>query len=189
MADATPVSVRDRDQFEPTPAHYAIADALNDQTAFTNTAALAEAADCSIRTLQRAISSPAVLSWIIAQQTSIVESRLGAIHARIFDMAMTSRSSSWAKLFLERFDVEFKKQKVLERGHNQQNNFLGDMSHDELVKSIGRAFRKLQGATGIAPPTGQDVPGVLGQDREPGGLPTGDVSIPSDRHEDPHQGN
>jgi hypothetical protein len=86
--------------------------------------------------------------WMVAQASRLAEARLGAVHTRIFQQAMTARAPGWAKLFLERFDSDYKNQKILEKGGAQQFNFLQEMQTDELTKWLQRSLRKLQGAAG-----------------------------------------
>lgn len=174
LSAARPPTAAQMGAFSPTPAHEQIAGALNGQTSLSDAASLAEAAGVSVRTLQRACSDPAAVTWIVAQQTEIASARLGAVHGRLFEMAMTSRSATWAKLYLERFDGEYKKQKILEKGANQQFNF-SDMTHAELLKSIGRAYRKLQGVTDTPGALEAEVPRDHRLDGEPGGVPAGNL--------------
>jgi len=159
--------------FEPTPTHEAIAGALND-TAPTSLAELASAAGVSTRTVQRVISDPAALQWIIAQASQLAEARLGAVHLRIFQQAMTSRSPGWAKLFMERFDADYKKQKVAERGGAHQFNFLGDMETSELSGWISRKLQALQGIAGLPTAPKGEVRGDVRSSDEDDGDSMGD---------------
>jgi hypothetical protein len=151
LANGADVSPRDMQNFEPTTTHEAIAGALNDVEAPHTLAGLAELAGVHRNTLSEVIRHPAALLWIVSQASRLAEARLGAVHARIYNMAMTSRSATWAKLYLERFDREYKNQKIAEKGGQSQFNFLQEMGTDELFKWFGRKLQQLQGsATGGA---------------------------------------
>lgn len=161
-ANARP-SERQLKEFEPTQTHEAIAGALNDPECPHTLEGLAEQAGVDPKTLRKVLREPAALLWIVSQASTLAEARLGAVHARIYNMAMTSRSATWAKLFLERFDKDYKNQKILERGGAQQFNFLQEMGTDELLKWFGRKLQQLQGsATGGALLSHEGVPGVPG---------------------------
>jgi hypothetical protein len=151
--------------FKPTPTHEAIAGALNDAECPHTLTGLAEHAGVSRNTLTAVIRQPAAVLWIVSQASRLAEARLGAVHARIYNMAMTSRSATWAKLYMERFDKEYKNQKVLEKGGAQQFNFLREMSHGELSTWFGRKLQELQGAaTGGTLIPHEEVRGVPGSE-------------------------
>lgn len=177
MARGANPSPAEMKKFEPDHTHEAIAGALNDPEVPHTMKGLAEHAGVDPKTLRKVLRTPAALLWIVSQASSLAEARLGAVHSRIYQMAMTSRSATWARLFLERFDTNYKAQKVLEKGGAQQNNFLGEMETDELIKWFGRKLQQLQGsATGGALLSHEQVPGLPGSDEETIDLvPTGDV--------------
>jgi len=171
---------KDLRNFEPTATHEAIAGALNEPGSKT-LIELSQKAGVSPRTVQRAISDPAALSWMVSQASCLAEARLGAIHARLLHMALKAKSPGWLKLYLERFDPEFKKQKILERGGAHQNNFIGDMDSVELVKLLQRKWRGLQGPSGTPPVISAPLPGLPGPDGESDDfLPAGDVGTGGD---------
>jgi hypothetical protein len=65
-------------------------------------------------------------------------------------MALTSKNAAWVRLFMERFDDDFRRQKVLERGTNTQFNLLASMSDEELERWVMQKTRKALGAR-VAP--------------------------------------
>jgi hypothetical protein len=160
LAVARPPTSEAMADFSPTPAHEQIAAALNSDTHYSSMKDLAEAAGVSARTVQRAVSEPASLTWMVSQASQLAAARLGAVHGRIFAMAMTSRAPGWARLYMDRFDQDYKKQKVLEKGGAHQFNFLSEMSTDELIKWLQRTFQKLQGAAGAPPALSAGVSGL-----------------------------
>lgn len=160
LSNARPPTARDMDEFEPSPAQEAIAAVLASEECPATPQALAECAGCDVRTVQRALSMPAFLSWAASLQSRLVESRVGAVHARLLHKALTEKGAagtSAIRLYLERFDPEFKKQKVAERGGIQANSFsfVSEMDHDELHAFIARATRQQLGqapSRPLAPP-------------------------------------
>lgn len=54
------------------------------------------------------LRDPTAVAWIMQESTRIAKGALSAIYARMYKMAMTAKNSSWAELFLKRFDPEFK---------------------------------------------------------------------------------
>jgi hypothetical protein len=157
--------------FHPTASHEAIAGALNDGAAPCSIKELATQAGVSTKTIQRAIADPAALQWIVSQASRLVEARLGAIHCRLYLQAMTSKNASWMRLYLDRFDPEFKKQKILEKGGATQVNYLKEMSENELSSWLQRKLRELQGVSGptsiCASEEGSFLRQTNGPDRRP----------------------
>lgn len=136
--------------FQPSSAHFKIAGALNETSVATQDE-LCTRAGVSRATLSRALNTPTVLSWIIAQSSRLVEARTGAIHARLFEKA-TSGNVAAMRLYLERFDPEYKKQKVMEKGGTHlHTNFITEMSDRELPLFIQRKIRQLTGGDGTPP--------------------------------------
>lgn len=128
------------DSFEPTQTHHAIAGALTRESIETLTE-LAEAAGLARSTVSRSLSDPAALRWVVSRLTHLAADSVGAAHAVLLQRALTEKNPTWMKLYLVRFDEEFKKQQVAEKGRNTLNVF-GQMSDEELVAYIKREARK-----------------------------------------------
>lgn len=128
--------------FRPTPVHEKLAEHL-----FTSQAStfldLAEAAGVSRTTIWRTLQDPKACAWICSKATQAVEFGLGAVHARLLNMALTSRSPSFMELYLKRFDPEFKKADVSGGTTiNQQFNMIKEMSQAELDAFVRQKRRK-----------------------------------------------
>lgn len=162
-------------EFEPTEAHLAIAGVLNNpETSSSSFTELASHAGVSLRTLQRALSDPAALQWMVAQATRVAEARLGAVHSRLLSIALTGKPAqalAAIRMYLERFDPAMKQQRVLEKGHNTFN--FDSMSEAELNAIVERFQRRFLGSAGSHP--GSDGPprGLLGPSQPEGDLPAG----------------
>ena len=96
------------DGFKPTAAHEKIAQKLFESQA-GSFLQLAEAAGVDRVTIWRTLKNPKACEWIVNNAARAVEFGLPAVHSRLLNMALTSRSSSFMELYLRRFDPEFKK--------------------------------------------------------------------------------
>lgn len=160
---------RDIRNYEPTDAVRKLAAAQFHTTAPSFTR-LAEEAGVSRSQLYRILSEPAAVHWIVSHGTNMAAASLGAVHARLFELAMTSRNITAIRLYLERFDPEFKKQKALQDGHNTQINFVTEMSDNELRRLVEQKTTQLLGTTASEPHVvsnpsvaGDEVPRVVQQ--------------------------
>lgn len=81
---------------------------------FTSKAAsfveLAEDAGVSRTTIWRFLQDPHAVAWIVQKGTAVAAAGLGAVHARLLDLALTSRSPAAIEIYLRRFDPEFRKE-------------------------------------------------------------------------------
>lgn len=101
-------------------------------------ASLALAAGLTPADLSRVCASPARAAAIIAHADKAATFGRAAVYARLLNMALTSRSATWAKLYLERFDDVYKNHKLAESATYNQNNYVSSMTDTEL-----QAFLKL----------------------------------------------
>lgn len=118
--------------FRPTPIHEKLAEHLFTSQA-TSFLQLAEESGVSRTTIWRTLQDPQACQWICSKATDAVKFGLGAVHSRLLQMALTSRSPAFLKLYMERFDPEYAKQ--LASGGttiNQQFNMIKEMSQAEL---------------------------------------------------------
>jgi hypothetical protein len=151
VAIAQQASMADIRDYEPTETAQKLAAAFFHETA-PSLNRLAESAGVSRSTLYRVLSEPAAVHWIINHGTHMAQAALGAVHARLFELAMTSQKIAPLRLYLERFDPDFKKQKALTDGHNTQINFVTEMSDDELRRMVEQKTTRLLGSA----PRGSD---------------------------------
>lgn len=175
---ASPQAIR---EYEPTRAVRALAGAF-----FTRSApdfeGLAEEAGISRSTLYRAMQDPAAIHWIVSHGSNIAGAALGAVHARLLHLALRATGkgdTAVLRLFMERFDPEFKKQRVLEHGQNIQNNsFVSEMSDAELGKWVKQQRTRILGQD-----ERRDASDVLPVDRTTvrgsGGQETADADVPT----------
>lgn len=146
-ASAEPDSVA---SFNPKPVHHAVAGALfgfaADETASiplpTTFQELAVASGVSLKQIRTILDSPAACAWIVNKSASICKLGLAAVYSRLQHMALTSKNSNWALLFLRRFDPEFQRQSSPGATFNQFNNTFQDYSDQELLAHVAHAKRK-----------------------------------------------
>ena len=143
---ATPEDIQN---FKPAQIHWALAGALSVEAAASFTE-LAEKAGVSRSRLYEILNDPAATNWIVAQGTRLAHAALGAVHARLLHLALTSRSPAAIKLYLQRFDPEFKEAiaetRDLAKTINSQLNFIQTMSPTELENFIALKRRRVLGA-------------------------------------------
>jgi hypothetical protein len=139
---------------------------------------LAEGAGLSQSTVYRILKDPAAVHWIVSHGTNLASAALGAVHARLFQMAMTSRAVGPMRLYLERFDPEFKKQRVLEQGRNTQLNFIQEMTDAELGRWIKQTRTRQLGST-PQPDPGRVLPVDPREVRGSGGHEVSDDLLPA----------
>jgi len=100
----------------PLPADYSPPDAVRRvaEVIFTEKAEsfieLAEHAGVHRSTIWRFLQDPNAVKWIVEQGTAVASAGLGAVHARLLHLALTSRSPSAIEIYLRRFDPEFRKE-------------------------------------------------------------------------------
>lgn len=146
VAIAQQASQRDIREYSPSESAQKLAEALFHETSPT-LARLAERAGISRSSLYRVLAEPAAVHWIVNHGTNLAQAALGAVHARLFELAMTSDKVAPLRLYLERFDPEFKKQKALTDGHNTQINFVAEMSDAELQRMVEQQATRLLGCS------------------------------------------
>lgn len=134
--------------FQPTEAHQKLAATLFETTSSTFVQ-LAESAGISRSTLWRILKDKAACAWIVANATNAAAFGLGAVHARLLQMALTSRSPEAIRLYLQRFDPDFSAGKDIGtlNAPNSQIAFVASMSPAEL-----EAFLKQKRRTVIGEP-------------------------------------
>jgi len=99
----------------PLPADYSPPDSVRRlaEVVFTTQAAsfveLAELAGVNRTTIWRLLQDRNAVRWIVEQGTAVASAGLGAVHARLLHLALTSRSPSAIEIFLKRFDPEYRK--------------------------------------------------------------------------------
>lgn len=132
--------------YKPTIADAALAGALISKRSDTFTQ-LASDAGVPLSTLYRIMEDPARCAWIVNRAAQCTKIGLAAVYARILDMALNSKSVSWAKLFLEKFDDDYKLRAAASAGAQTFNqlNFIGGMSDEELRSFISQKARQAMG--------------------------------------------
>jgi|SRR5262245_1393399 len=128
-------------RFRPTAVHHAVAGALfafsgTPPTSFQELAVAAGITDSQFRTI---LDHPEACAWIVSKSASIAKFGLAAVYARLQHMALTSKNSNWALLFLRRFDPEFQRQSTPVAAV-QINNF-SDYSDQELEAHLEQKRR------------------------------------------------
>jgi hypothetical protein len=134
---------RDIGKYKPNSADYALTGALLSTTAPTFKA-LSEAAGISTDTLDRILNDPARSAWIVSRMAEGAKLARGAVYARLVDMALTSRSAAWARLFLEKFD-DLKTKEGAIATQNNQFNIYAEMSESELKAFVTQKARQVMG--------------------------------------------
>jgi|SRR5262245_2430905 len=127
-------------RFRPTSVHHAVAGALfalpSPPTSFRELAVAAGITDSQFSTI---LEHPEACAWIVSRSASIAKFGLAAVYARLQHMALTSKNSNWALLFLRRFDPEFQRQSTPVAAV-QINNF-ADYSDQELEAHLEQKRR------------------------------------------------
>lgn len=138
----------------PLPADYSPPDSVRRlaEVIFTNQATsfieLAEAAGVNRSTIWRQLQDKNAVKWIVEQGSAVAAAGLGAVHARLLHLALTSRSPSAIEIYLRRFDPEFKKESHASSGTNISAQFAQvlTMSPGELEAFV--KHKKRQGGFG-----------------------------------------
>jgi hypothetical protein len=100
----------------PLPADYSPPDSVRRlaEVIFTNQATsfieLAEAAGVNRSTIWRQLQDKNAVKWIVEQGSAVAAAGLGAVHARLLHLALTSRSPSAIEIYLKRFDPDYRKE-------------------------------------------------------------------------------
>lgn len=129
QSDPTPIAA----DFEPTESHRALAAALTAEGVNT-IAELAEKAGVARSTVYRTFEDKEAIKWIVSHSAGLMKSALPAVHAHLLHKALNDKGTSAMKLFLQRFDEEFKPQTQSISGENIQVNQYGSYSLDELER-------------------------------------------------------
>jgi len=104
---------------------------------------LAHKAGISLATLYRIMEDPKRCSAIVAHAGQCSKAGLAAVYSRILQEALVNPKVAWARLFLERFDDEFKSKSGISAGTvNIQQNIYKDMSNEELKAFVQQMQRK-----------------------------------------------
>lgn len=138
----------DAASFKPRSVHHAVAGALFGLTeqsescpAITTFTELAVASGITIDQMRKIIEDPPACAWIVARAAGIAKLGLAAVYARLQHMALTSKNSNWALLFLRRFDPEFQRQSSPAQFNMQLNQF-ADYSDQELLAHVKHKRRQ-----------------------------------------------
>ena len=99
-------TVTDATAFKPDDSHLKLAAVLFEANCPT-WIELAEKAGVSRTQLWRITKDPAACAWLVAHGTKAAETGLGAVHARLLQLALTSRSPAAVELYLKRFDPNY----------------------------------------------------------------------------------
>lgn len=146
---APPSATRD---YRPNSSDYALAGALfssNPET-FSD---LAAAAGLSESTIGRVVADPARAAWILDRAAKTATVGLALAYRVLLERALTSKSSAWMKLLLQRFDKVF----AAANGPpttsvNNQYNFVAGLSDAELKAMAGQLTRRTLGCQTPTPP-------------------------------------
>ena len=136
-ASSAPVA----EAFQPTDTHRRLAETLFESGA-ESFVGLAEASGVSRTTLWRILKDPPAVKWIVSHSTRAAEAGLGLVHARLLNMALTSRSPAAIELYLKRFDPEYKRAESGVPAVAQQFNVIANMSDVELEAFLRRTRQK-----------------------------------------------
>lgn len=132
--------------YTPTDAVMKLADVVFEANAPT-WLELAAASGVSRTQLWRIAKDPDACAWIVAHGTHMAELGLGAVHARLLQLALTSRSPSAIELYLKRFDAEYSKRTAVQGDSviNAEMAAIVQMSSTELENFLRHKRR----STGI----------------------------------------
>ena len=134
----------------PLPADYSPPDSVRRlaEVIFTNRAAsfveLAESAGVNRTTIWRLLQDKHAVKWVVEQGSAVAAAGLGAVHARLLHLALTSRSPSALEIYLKRFDPEYRKDNHPGGGTtiNSQFTQITHMSPKELESFIRHKERQ-----------------------------------------------
>lgn len=89
-------------------------------------------------------NDPEAVKWVVAHSTKAAEMGLGLVHARLLQLALTSRTPAALELYLKRFDPEFRQSQPGGGGMtiNAQVAAVANMSPQELERFIEAKRRK-----------------------------------------------
>jgi len=156
-SDPSPIA----DDFEPTAAHRALSTTLF-ETQATSFLELAEKSGVSRSHIYRILEEPDAVKWIVANSARTMELALAAVHARLLHKALNDKTVSALKLYLQRFDKDFKVQSNSVSGENVQINNFSSYSLDELERLAGLKERRLGVAGGREGKDSSDNEGIKG---------------------------
>lgn len=145
-SDPTPLP----EGFEPSAAHRALAASLF-ETGASTFLELAEKSGVSRAHLYRILEDTQAVKWIVANAAAIHKGALPAVYAQLLHKALNDRGTSAIRLFLERFDPEFKPKddNALRATNMQVNNFNG-YSTAELENIVQLKTRSVLGGPTIS---------------------------------------
>lgn len=150
VANSDPSAIPD--DFQPTSAHRALASSLF-ETQASSFLELAERSGVSRSHIYRILEDPAAVKWIVANSATALELGLVAVHSRLLHKALNDKSIAAIKLYMQRFDKDFKVRGDSINGENVQINNFSSYSLDELERLAGLKTGRL----GLADPrTGSD---------------------------------
>lgn len=129
QSDPTPIAA----DFQPTESHRALASALTAEGIGT-IAELAEKAGVARSTVYRVFEDRDAIKWIVSHSAGLMSSALPAVHSHLLHKALNDKGVAALKLFLLRFDPDFKPQTQSISGENIQVNQFGSYSLDELER-------------------------------------------------------
>jgi len=131
--------------FQPTSAHRALAGALFESKASTFLE-LAEKSGISRAHIYRILEDSQAVKWIVANSAKAHQGALPAVYTQLLHKALNDKGTAAIRLFLERFDSDFKpKEGAALSATNMQINFQG-YSTAELEKMVNLKTRAVLGA-------------------------------------------
>jgi len=144
LAPAALAEQTDVSNYKPNTQDLALAGAL-----FTSGARtledLAAASNIAPSTLLRIRQDPVRSAWITQRAVLAQRSRSAEVFAHLHRMATSSENPAWSKLWLERFDEDYKKQAAAAVTHATQNNFICNMSDRELAAFLAQTRQRVLG--------------------------------------------
>lgn len=132
------------ERYKPTAQDLALAGALFEAQP-DSFEALAASAGISPSTLARIRSDPVRCAWILTKAYDAARSTIPLVYANIARHAVSSGNPNWCRLFVELFDERAKKT-VVPSTQNNQFNFLGNMSDEELKAFLDQTRARLLGS-------------------------------------------
>ena len=150
LAQLTAIAAADPDPtatYKPTKAAQALVGALiQNNGAHTTLKDLAAKAGIDESTVHRLAGDAHAVNWVLNQSAAVANIGLAAVYARLLNRALYSKSPAWAKLFMERFDVEYRRgQSDTTGARNTQINVYSGMSDTELQALVQSKMRQAFG--------------------------------------------
>lgn len=108
-------------------------------------AELAAHAGVGEKTLQTIARTPHAVAWIVGECAKTAKLGLAAVYAKMLRESLASRRPDWCKLFLERFDPDYKPAGRDSGGTNIQVNNFGSYTTEELRAFVASKARKVLG--------------------------------------------